>query len=472
MNRLFSLSLVTSSLLFADIDLEQLKKQMDEQQLIIQELQLKIKHLEEKKVFSHKKQDTKIPEFTSINRQQATGSFMPSFSQQAFTPDISLIVDTSYVSRDKSDAEITHLEVPGVAEGIFGSHNHGGHSESTYNANNGFNLNYAELAVSSNIDPYFRLDTIFHFSPSGVEIEEAYFTSTALDYGLRVKGGKFLSSFGYLNEHHHHIWDFNDMPLVYEAFLSSHGINEIGFQVQWVAPTSNYLMFGAEVLQGDNEAMFGNGSIGDEENPVVDGVTAPSMFVTYVKSSFDIGNTTVYGGLSYVYGDSRIDHTEDENPHAFAATSELYGIDLLVKHYFDSYSSLTWQSEVLMRDMDGRTYVLDDSASVISTLDTKKKQDGLYTQLIYGLNQSWRVGARYDSIYRNDVVIDGVNQNKEDDLYRYSAMIEYQTSEFARFRLQYNKNKSLFDEDGKRQDINTIMLQANIAIGAHGAHSF
>ena len=51
-------------------------------------------------------------------------------------------------------------------------------------------------------------------------------------------------------------------------------------------------------------------------------------------------------------------------------------------------------------------------------------------------------------------------------------MIEYHTSEFARFRLQYNHNKALYNEDGIQEDVKTIILQANISIGAHGAHSF
>ena len=51
-------------------------------------------------------------------------------------------------------------------------------------------------------------------------------------------------------------------------------------------------------------------------------------------------------------------------------------------------------------------------------------------------------------------------------------MVEYRTSEFAKFRLQYNRNEALYNEDGRKQKIDTVILQANFAIGAHGAHSF
>ncbi|MDD2789724.1 MAG: hypothetical protein PHU40_03545 [Sulfurimonas sp.] len=400
------------------------------------------------------------------------------FEQSKYIPDISLVMDASYVSRSVSDDAIAHLEVPGVVHGLLGSHAHGEHAHSTYNAENGFNLNYAELVLSSSVDPFFTMDGIFHFSPNGVAIEELYFTSTALGNGLRAKGGKFNSNFGYLNEQHHHAWDFADMPLVYEAFLGMHGINETGLQIQWTAPTSTYLMFGAEVLQGDNEQMFGNSTIDlTAINAAADPAQAeyekaPSMFVGYIKTSFDIEDTTILAGLSYAQGSSRIDHTEDdENKHAFSGDSKLYGADLVIKHSFDSYSSLKWQSEYLYRDMDGVQYA-NNVSDVFVSPDMAKKQAGLYSQLIYAYDRSWRTGIRYDAFIQNDVEKDGVTVAQPSGLEKYSVMAEYSTSEFARFRLQYDHNNAMFDEAGQRQSIDSVILQANISIGAHGAHSF
>ncbi len=410
------------------------------------------------------------------------------FSQSQFMPDISLVTDFSYVYRDIDDADVAHLEIPGIAHGIIGSHSHDGASHATYNANNGFNLNYAELVLSSSVDPYFNMDAVFHFSEHGVEVEEAYFTTTSLPAGFRLRGGKLLSAFGRINSQHAHFWDFGDMPLVYEAFLGNHGINELGVQLQWVAPMEHYLMVGAEVLQGTNESMFGNAQIGDAEaanGAIADEVRAPSLFVGYVKTSFDIGNTTILPGISYAYGASHLDHREDEDPHAFAGNSALYGADLTVKHYFDSYSFLTWQSEWMMRDMDGTQYGVDANNTDIVTgeVDLRKKQAGFYTQLVYALNQNWRTAVRYDNIYFNDITKNGVSQEyvdptvadpvrTSDNFQRYSAMAEYHPSEFSRIRLQYNRNNALFNEEGERQDINTVMLQVNISIGAHGAHDF
>lgn len=463
MKKQLCLSLVASSFLFAQTDIEQLRLEMNKQQLIIEKLQEKLEKLENTNA---NKEPIKTEKFVALQSE--------AFDQSKFMPDISLILDASYVSRSKKDDEVAHLEVPSVVHGLLGSHSDGDVTHSTYNANNGFNLNYAELALSSSVDPYFTMDAIFHLSEHGFEIEEAFVTSTALGHGLRAKGGKFLSNFGYLNEKHHHAWSFSDMPLVYESFLGLHAINEIGAQLQWTAPTSTYLMFGAEVLQGENEQMFGNNTIGDVEAPIAKGSSAPSLFVGYVKSSIDIDGTTILGGISYAKGSSRVDHSQEEVPSAFSGDSSLYGIDLTVKHYFDSYSFLSWQSEWLMRDMDGIEYALDpaDISVITATTNLRKKQAGIYTQLEYGINKNWSAALRYDTIYKNDVAEDGVNINKPDSLNVYSAMLEYKTSEFAKFRLQYNRNEALYNEDGLRQKIDTIIFQTNIAIGAHGAHSF
>ena len=398
------------------------------------------------------------------------------FDQSKYIPDISAILDFSYVNNSVEDDEIGHLELPGIAHGLLGSHSHDTDSHATYNAKQGFNLNYVELILSSNVDPFLSMDAVFHFSEHGVEIEEAYFTSTALGNGLRARGGKILSNFGYLNAQHHHYWDFGDMPLVYESFLGMHGINELGAQLQWTAPTPFYLMAGIELLQGQNEQMFGNDTIGSEDNIISKGKTAPSLYVGYLKTSFDVGDTTIFSGLSYAQGSSRLDHSDDdENPHAFSGDSKLYGADLVVLHSFNSYSSLKWQSEWLSREMDGTQYANINKTTdpySYNVLSMNKKQSGLYSQLIYAYDQNWKMGLRYDTIYQNNVKANDTDTNQPTDFNKYSAMIEYHTSEFARFRLQFNRNMAMYNEDGNRQNVNSVMLQANIAIGAHSAHSF
>lgn len=388
------------------------------------------------------------------------------FDNSKFIPDISLIMDGSYVYRDIKDNEAKELEVPSIAHGLIGSHEHGGHEHATYNQEKGFNLNYAELVLSSNVDPLLSLDGVFHFSENGVEIEELYFSSNFLGDGTKLKGGKFLSNFGYLNEQHHHAWNFGSMPLVYHAFLGDHGINEKGLQFQYTLPTSTYAMVGVELLQGENEGSFGHESIDEMGVSKKDGAT---MFVGYLKSSYDIGNTTLYGGVSYATGKSRHDDLEDDhNPHAFAGDAKLYGADFVLHHQLNSYSYIKWQNEYLERRLDGTSY--SDTTKIFA--QTLKKQAGLYSELVYAYDQNYRAGIRYDTFTKNSVYKNSTKVSQPGGLNKYSAMIEYNTSEFARFRLEYSYDRAMFNEDGKRKPINTIMLQANISIGAHAPHAF
>ena len=384
---------------------------------------------------------------------------------ESMMPNISLIMDVSYVNRNIEDDEAAHLEIPGIAHGILSSDSHDEHSHSINNAKNGFNLNYAELLISDTIEEIIDVEAIFHFSPGKVEIDELYFSSEALGYDSKIKAGKFRSNFGYLNQYHHHAYNFSDTPLVYEAFLGSHGINETGVQLQWKAPTPFGLMLGVEVLQGENEQMFGNesmslpNSIGSSSTTDIASTTAPSLYIAYVKTSFELGETDILAGLSYANGSSSINHIDEEEPAAFSGDSKLYGADLLVKHHFENHSVLTWQSEWLSRDMSGDSYTYDGSDNLLPTA-TDKTQSGYYTQLVYELNQKWSSGARYDNIYKSDV---------EGDLDKYSAMLTYSPVESVFFRVQYSRNNALYEELNQ-QEIDTIILQANITIGHHKAH--
>ena len=395
---------------------------------------------------------------------------------EGLNPDLSLIMDVSYVNRNLSDEEIKHLEIPGIAHGFLSAGTHDEHAHSINNSKNGFNLNYAELLISQEIGDILDVEAIFHFSSNKVEIDELYFSSYALGYGSKIKAGKFRSNFGYLNQYHHHSYKFSDMPLVYEAFLGAHGINEVGLQLQLEAPTEFELMFGLEVLQGENEQMFGNEAMslpnpsGSSTELEVSGADAPSLFVAYVKSELEIKETHILLGLSYANGSTRQNHIDDEEPSAFSGDSSIYGADLLIKHHFSNHSVLTFQSEWLSRDMSGDSYSYNGASALVKALQDKK-QSGYYTQLVYDFNENYNCGVRYDSIYENEVKNNSLNERLPEDMNKYSAMITYKPLEAAYFRLQYSHNNALYNESGLRQSVDTVTLQANITIGSHKSHS-
>lgn len=350
-------------------------------------------------------QDTKIEDALSNSK---------SFNQKDFIPDISLILSASALNRNIKNSEYEGYGIDGFVNTT---------DEIPFNKNQGFNLNYAEFAMHSEVGPYFDADAIFHLSPDTFEIEEAYITTKALPANLQIKAGLFKSGFGRINAIHAHAQHFVAQPLVYEAMLGVEGIKDAGVALHWVVPTDTYIMVGVEALQGTNELSFGE----PEKN---------NLYVGYLKSGFDLGEeTTVLVGGSFAKGKTTLNRD-----------SQLYGAELTLKYTVDSYSSLSWQSEYLYRDKDD------------------EKQAGLYTQLIYDIDSSWELGVRYDAITKNV-------PTQPNDLNKYSAIVQYKPFEFSKLRLQYSHDNSK-SFAGQRKTEDMIALEFIIEAGAHGAHAF
>src|SRR5690606_18784011 len=117
-----------------------------------------------------------------------------------------------------------------------------------------FNLRETEIALSATVDYYF--DALAYVSiaeDGGVELEEAYFQTRNLPAGFKLKGGKFLSDFGYINRQHPHQWDFVDQNLAYRSLIGEHGLVDTGLQLTWLPDWPVYTQFGVELLQGRQE---------------------------------------------------------------------------------------------------------------------------------------------------------------------------------------------------------------------------
>ena len=336
-----------------------------------------------------------------------------SFSQKSFIPDISLIISGSAVFRNISNENYEGYGIDGFVDQT---------DEIPFNKNKGFNLNYAELGMHSDVGPYFVSDAIFHLSPEEFEIEEAYITTKKLPANLDMKMGKFKSGFGRINSIHPHAQHFTTQPLIYEAMLGVEGINDAGIALHWVAPTDTYLLGGFEAMQGENELSFGN----SEHN----------LYIGYIKSGFDVGDST-----SLLMGASIASSKTTSNNNSI-----LYGGDITLKYIIDSYSSINLQGEYLSRDKDTIT------------------QAGYYAQLLYQQNSNWEFGVRYDAINKNA-------KNKPDDLDKYSAIVAYKPFEFSKIRFQLTQDRAM-SFDGQRQTTNQAMIEFVVETGAHGSHAF
>ena len=389
------------------------------------------------------------------------------FIQNRFNPDLSIIADFAAVSTNVSDHTAQSLAVPGFID----------QSNRTGKAR-GINFNYLELAFASSVDPYFDFFGVVTFAPDGFDVEEAYVDTRQLPFGFQLRIGKFLSAFGRLNGLHQHVWDFYDQPLVYETFMGTEGFKNPGARVSWTAPVDFLLQLNFEVFQGVSDQSRTFNAVGYKLTSA-DGLTAisstappvPALYVGSLKASFDSGNHVFLVGASAMYGHStqmRIQGLPTDV--AFSAPGTvLYGGELTYKYLISSYRSVTWQSEYLGCVSSGDLALASDGL----IHHQSKNQGGFYSQLIWRFDQPGRlrVGARFDLLAQNSITKDGVKQPLDNMLQRYTTMLEYSPTEFSRFRLQYAYDRSRF-LDGVQKPIHEVLLQMNIAVGPHGAHSF
>ena len=381
-------------------------------------------------------------------------------SREKFIPDISLNADFSGVYRDLKQPNYDALEIPGYTASAD--------TKGTLNQNTGFNFNYAELTMFSVVDPFFDMFAAFHLTESSFEIEEAYVRSLSLPLNFQLKLGKFLSSFGRLNDHHPHSWDFSDQPLVYFAFFGAENIKEKGAKLSWLVPTPFYLLLGVEILSGENPLSFGTTGFTDPtgKNTIENGLF-PGLYIGYVKSSFDIEDLVLLLGLSAAQGSKRIDYGIGNTAgYAVYGTSRILAADLTLKWLMDSYRYLSWESEYIYRNVTGNEYYSDGTFGALV-----QNQSGLYSQLVFRFASEWKIGIRYDLLQLNKAAVNSIKKNLPENLPRYSLMLEFSPSEFSRFRLQYNHDRTGYT--GSLLNVNNqVLVDANFNIGSHGAHNF
>ena len=363
----------------------------------------------------------------------------------AFTnPYISLILETfAYTSNLKQ----SELKVRGIPGYIANNETFG------IDRRKGFNLDSAELFIFAPVDPYFNLYANIPADENGAAVEEAYFVTTSLPYGLQVKGGRFKSGFGRINSQHPHAWDFVDVPLVYRAFIGNEGMNDNGVQVTYLPDIPFYLQLGAEALQGENDHLFGTDAKG-----------GPHAFTGFAKASFDTGDySTILFGPSVVFGNSKNNSIQDNT--TFTGNTQLFGFESVYKWKPSNQKSLVVQGEYMYRHQTG--YLQDDLTLASDSL--KRAQDGFYAQSLYQMGR-WRVGARYDllDVFTHDYVLGGKDVGQGPRPWRVTTALEWNGTEFSRLRLQYSHDMS--GRDGRAND--ELFLQFIFGIGAHAAHTF
>lgn len=394
-------------------------------------------------------------------------------SVNAFNPGISLILNANYrdLQQDPDTYQIGGF-VPSGGHGGEDGHGHGAGPGAR-----GFSLDESELTITGNIDPYWLGFFTVGLLDEEVEIEEAWIQNSGYIPGVIAKAGRFFSGFGYINQQHPHSWDFVDAPLVQQAFYGPN-LSEDGVQLRYVAPTPLFLEFGAEIGRGANFP-------GSERNK-----NGPNAGTFFVHLGGDVGFSNSYqAGASYrettaterEYDD--VDSGGNDIENVFSdLKSKTWGIDFVWKWAPEGDPTVTnakFQAEYYRRTEDGQMgYDLDDMTGTFAQEGAySSDQSGWYAQGVYQFMPRWRVGLRYDlldsgtveyaPITNGSISRDDLQLLREHKPERTTVMVDFSSSEFARFRLQYAHDKARFDLTDDQ-----IIFQYIVSLGAHGAHRF
>jgi hypothetical protein len=337
----------------------------------------------------------------------------------------------------------------------------------------GFNARNIELAFDGAVDPYFEgfANIVFKLdndNETEVEVEEAFMQTTNLPFGLQLKGGQFFAAFGRINPTHPHTWDFADDPLVHGRLLGPDGLRGVGAQISWTLPTPWYsqLILASQNGRGstgfsfrnpgDNGIFFGRETTDREARGLQDFVWIPRW-----ENSVDLSPTqVVLAGVSGAFG---------SNETGANARTQIYGGDLFYKwksaHAEGGFPFVKWQTEVMYRRFEAGRGV-DESFPVAETFHDW----GLYSQVLWGFRKGWVAGVRGDYLHMQDsrFTDDPDRQSRS----RISANLSWYPTEFSKLRLQYNHDfleSNFFLAD---REVDSVFLQFEFILGAHGAHKF
>jgi len=371
----------------------------------------------------------------------------------AFNPALSLILSgtATNTSRDPARYAITGFAVPPDVEIGPGTR--------------GFSLGETELAMSANIDPWWRGAANIALEPdNSVSVEEAFVHTTALGSGFTLKAGRFLSGIGYLNSQHAHTWDFVDAPLAYQAMLGGQ-LGDDGLQMVWLAPTDQLIELGVEVGRGRDFPGSDSSRNGAGRASIA------------LHTGGDIGDSHSWrAGVSYLSAKAsdqaltQLDANDLAVDSLFNGRTHVTVIDAVWKWAPDGNATRTnfkLQGEWLRSSRSGT--LAYDTAGANLLGDYAQASTGWYLQAIYQFVPRWRVGLRTERLdpgtvsYVAPTLFDANGYNPR----KNTLMVDFSASEFSRLRLQYAR-----DQARAGFTDNQWQLQYQMSLGAHGAHGF
>lgn len=347
---------------------------------------------------------------------------------------------------------------------------------------NGFTLQQAELSFTGAVDPYFNGEAHIVASLDGVELEEAFLTTTSLPWGLQVEAGYFFTEFGLLNPLHPHAWDWMDQPVVNTRMFGGEGLRSPGARVAWLLPTPFFSELHVGVQNADEgeltASFVAEDGVGGRPNLPHDVRSADDMlWLVRSNSSWDLGpQTALLLGVSGLHG-----------PNATGPDGEtwIYGADVKVRwraqDNFRGWPFFLWQGEFVRRDYEADRFTAGSAEEPPSEAfpedlsDDTLHDQGFYTQALYGFRYRWAAGVRAEVVTAagrsvdDGVLVSHDDDPLRDDRLRLSPLLVWHPTEFSRLRLQYNYDNA---EHLDGNDAHTVWLGAEVTYGKHAGHKY
>jgi len=327
----------------------------------------------------------------------------------------------------------------------------------------GFTVQEVELAFSAIVDPYFKGEVYLTIpNLEGIEVEEAFATTTSLPWSLQVKAGSFRSAFGRQNGQHLHVQDFTRRPLINAAFLGADGMRGPGVQVSWLAPLPFFLTLAGEAFTLRNDPADQSGGLPQPVASFGGDASAHPTLAAEAKAFFPLSDAwSLTSGLNFASGKSPGLLLADGTPAGIGRDSQLFGADLYLKwkpaNVAQGYYSVAFQAEAILRRL-GAGDALDE-----------EWDGGGYAQIVAQVARRWFLGIRGDVV---GLPSSSVLPRTE----RIGASLTFQGSEFSRFRLyaeaEHASGTSALLPQPAPQWAPAVFLQLEYSIGAHGAHPY
>ena len=378
----------------------------------------------------------------------------------------------------RSDASVFNPEISAAIDAI------GSYSASADNAN--FTVRDIELMVQANVDQLAHAYAVFNaeseldpwtktdpFGEVSLGVEEAAIETTALPYGLAVKGGQFFADFSRLGKVHSHELPFTDRPASLEGILGGE-TKARGVELSWLLPINHYLRLTFGVVDDIGAEMAATGVFttltGDAEDLFANGTHRSFGDLTYygrAATIFEIADSSSLNlGIDYAHGKEQ-------------GARELASADFKFTWLPDpgSFDRLEIGGEVLRGKNSGDFGPAALFPGGPSSGDSTAS--GAYVYAQYRIGKNWEPGLRYDwfrpEIWSqtdtdSDGIADGMARTRQsaDSL---SVYLNYNLSEYSRLRLEVSHLNGASGTFNGEDDDWLTFLQWTITMGPH-KHSF